>query len=100
MATFWLQEAVGVPHVATYRRQEAVRLRHVILVTVTDEPPRARRLLCNGYKRASECSEDKPSGRVCPNTFRQVFAGLGTLHETLGSLAAPPFSPIRCHVIL
>ena len=57
MATFWLQEAVRLPHVATYRLQETVGAEIVILVTITDEPPRARRLLCNGYKRASDGSE-------------------------------------------
>ena len=54
MATFWLQEAVGLPHVATYRLQEVVGVRHVVLVTITIEPPSAQRLLCNDYKRASD----------------------------------------------
>jgi len=48
---------VGLPHVATYRLQEAVRLRRMSSVTITDPPPRARRLLCNGHDRASERSE-------------------------------------------
>ena len=33
----------------------------MILVTITDVPPRARRLLCNGYKHASMRSEDELS---------------------------------------
>ena len=61
MATFRLQEAVRLPHVATYRLQETVGAEIVILVTITDEPPRARRLLCNGYKHASMRSEDELS---------------------------------------
>ena len=60
MPTLRLQLPVGVPRMATYRLQEAVGAEIMIPVTITDEPPRARRLLCNDYKRASDCSEDEP----------------------------------------
>ena len=76
MATFWLQEAVRLPHVATYRLQETVGAEIVILVTITDEPPRARRLLYNGYKRLSGCSEDEFSD-LTTNTWWLV--GVGTI---------------------
>lgn len=57
MATYRLQEAVRLLRVASARLQTVVGLLRVILVTITDEPPRARRLLCNGYKVPSERSE-------------------------------------------
>jgi len=50
-----------VLRVATYRLQETVGAESVILVTITDVPPHARRLLCNGYKHASMRSEDELS---------------------------------------
>ena len=57
MPTLRLQLPVGARRMATYRLQEAVGAESMILVTITDEPPRARRLLCNDYKVPSKRSD-------------------------------------------
>ena len=64
MPTWRLQMPVGARRMATNQLQETVGAESMILVTITELPPCARRRLCNDYNRASECSE-----RVSQNGF-------------------------------
>ena len=57
MPTYRLQEAVRLLRVSSARLQAVVGLRRMVLVMTIDEPPRARRLLCNGYNVLSTRSE-------------------------------------------
>ena len=76
MPTYRLQTIIRMLRVLTAWLQEAVRLLRVLPVSITKVPPGAWRLLCNGYKMPSECS-DMPEKSIknirCSQIYEQLF---------------------------